>query len=219
MWVLAFSATVWPGLAHAQKPAENLVSELRTIRPSVPGLELEVVERDRFLSLENATGATIVVKGYDDEPYLRFGKDRRVEVNIRSSSKYVNDDRFGRRPVPPRADSGATPRWQLVSSDGSYRWFDHRIHYMSPGTPEEVTDVDARTKIFDWSVPMTLNGRPVRALGTLTWEPDSDPCTSVAPIAAIAAAIAAALVAAVLLRRRRRPGAEPRARKAGKEAW
>jgi len=223
--VLLACLVAWPGLAPAQESgnrdsSKNLVSELRAIEPDVPGLELEVIERDRFLRLRNETGKQILVEGYDDEPYLRFATNGRVEVNTRSPSKYVNEDRFGRRPVPEQADSSATPRWEPVSSDGSYQWFDHRIHYMAPGTPEEVTDEAKRTKIFDWSVPMAVGGRPVRALGTLMWEPDEESDSSVVPIIAAGVGLAA-LVAGLglFLGRRRRKPAPAAAAKPTKEAW
>jgi len=213
---LALTAA-WPTSVCAQETSENLVSELRAVSPQTPGLELEVVGGDRFLRLVNETGGTVVVEGYDDEPYLRFREDSRVEVNARSPSRYVNEDRFGRRPVPPVADSSAPPRWQKVADDGAYRWFDHRIHYMTPGTPEEVTDEARRTTIFDWTVPMTVGGRPVRAVGTLSWQPEEDSGSSPVPFIVAGAGLAALLgVALLLLRRRRR---RPAAGGAADEAW
>ena len=62
------------------------------------------------------------------------------------------------RPTPRRP-----PKWQAVSRDGTYRWFDHRIHSMEKGTPPQVKDESMRTKIFDWDVPMTVGGAPVNA--------------------------------------------------------
>ena len=99
------------------------------------------------------------MKGYEDEPYLRFLPSRVVEVNTRAPSKYANEDRYALRPVPAQANSDATPKWQPVSRDGSYRWFDHRIHLMEKGKPPQVKDESKRTKIFDWDVPMTVGGR------------------------------------------------------------
>ena len=102
------------------------------------------------------------MKGYEDEPYLRFLPNRVVEENLRSPSKYANEDRYALTPLPPQANSDATPKWKPVSRDGSYRWFDHRIHSMEKGTPPQVKDEGVRTKIFDWRVPMTVGGAPVR---------------------------------------------------------
>jgi MYXO-CTERM domain-containing protein len=213
-------AAAWTGPASAQQSSdEHLVSELKGIRPEVPGLEMKVLERDRFLRLENKTDGTVVVIGYDDEPYLRLRGDGQVEVNTRSPSKYVNEDRFGKRPVPPQADSSASPRWQGVSSDGSYQWFDHRIHYMAPGVPEEVKDPAKTTKVFDWTVPLQVSGKPVRAVGTLNWQPDEDSGSSAAPLIAGGAGLAAIVAAAALLLRRRRRAPAPATAKPTKEAW
>ena len=211
-----------PAPAPAKEESGNLVSEVRAVRPPVPGLELAVVDGDRFLRLENGARAAIVVEGYDDEPYLRFRPDGTVQENIRSPSKYVNEDRYGRKPVPPQAQSGAAPRWRTVSTDGTRQWFDHRIHVMTPGTPQEVRDTSKRTKIFDWRVPITVDGRPVAALGTLTWEPDSSDSGGVsAGLIAGLAVLAAMLAAGAWLRLRRRRGrpAASRPDRSADEAW
>jgi hypothetical protein len=197
------------------------VSELRGVRPPAEGLELEVAGGDRFLALTNGTGRTVIVKGYDDEPYLRFLASRVVQVNERSPSKYANEDRYALRPVPSIADSDAPPRWRAVSDDGSYRWFDHRIHLMERGTPPQVKDEAKRTKIFDWSVPLTVGSAQAQALGTLEWVPDSDSGPS--PLMFVGAGLLGLLIGAgayLLVRRQRagRPAASAGAKPA-EEAW
>jgi hypothetical protein len=199
----------------------SVVSELQGVQPPVSGLELEVTGGDRFLLLTNGSGKEVIVKGYDEEPYLRFLPSRVVEVNTRSPSKYANEDRYALRPVPAQADSKATPKWQTVSSDGSYRWFDHRIHLMEKGTPPQVKDEGKRTKIFDWSVPMTVGGASAKALGTLEWVPESSSGTS--PLLFVGLGVLALLAAGggLALVRRRRADSEAggeRARPA-EEAW
>ena len=76
------------------------------------GLELEVSGGDRFLLLRNDTGKQVIVKGYEDEPYLRFLPNKVVEENTRSPSKYANEDRYALTPLPPQANSEAPPKWQ-----------------------------------------------------------------------------------------------------------
>src|SRR5688572_16036096 len=58
-----------------------VVSKLEGVQPPAQGLEVEVTGGDRFLVLTNGTDKEVVVKGYDDEPYLRFLPNRVVEVN------------------------------------------------------------------------------------------------------------------------------------------
>jgi hypothetical protein len=223
--------TLLVGPPNAFSADAGVVSELRGTRPAVSGLELEVADGDRFLSLRNETGKQVIVKGYEDEPYLRFLPNRVVEENLRSPSKYANEDRYALTPLPPQANSAAAPKWRAVSRDGSYKWFDHRIHSMERGTPPQVKDESVRTKIFDWRVPMTVGTAPVAAVGTLEWVPADSSGSSTGLIVALAAAAILALAAlAFLLTRRRRPRpavaagaasgepAEPR-REAADEAW
>jgi hypothetical protein len=198
----------------------SVVSELQGVRPPASGLELEVTGGDRFLLMTNGTGKEVIVKGYDDEPYLRFQPSRVVEVNVRSPSKYANEDRYALRPIPAIADSNATPRWRRVSSDASYRWFDHRIHLMEKGTPPQVKDESKRTKIFDWDVPMTIGGTAAKAQGTLEWVPESSSGTS--PLLFAGLAVLALLVVGgglALIRRRRADRPAERGPKPVEEAW
>ena len=198
-----------------------VVSELEGVQPPAEGLDLEVTGGDRFLVLTNGTSKEVVVKGYDDEPYLRFLPSRVVEVNTRAPSKYANEDRYALRPIPAEANSDATPKWQAVSRDGSYRWFDHRIHLMEKGKPPQVKDEDQRTKIFDWDVPMTVGGQPVKAVGTLEWVPASSSGTSpllFVGLGALALLIGAGALTLMRRRRRGRPASSGGPRPA-KEAW
>jgi hypothetical protein len=193
-------------------------SSLERLKPAVPGISMEVVGGDRFLTLTNKTGKVVLVKGYDDEPYLRFLASGVVQENRRSPSKYVNDDRFGLTPVPAIANSDAPPQWRTVSRNGTYKWFDHRTHSMERGIPPQVKDKAKRTKIFDWNVPMQVGGAPVVALGTLQWVPASDSSDSGMSTGAMVAIIAAAVLllgALAYLLSRRRGRAAPAAAGAG----
>jgi hypothetical protein len=199
-----------------------LVSEVRGLTPPIQGLEVSVVDGDYQLSLENKSGKTVIVEGYDGESYLRFLPDGTVQENKNSAAKYVNADRFGQTAIPDNITPESPVKWQPVASDGSYKWIDHRIHLTERGTPPQVKDPAKRTKIFDWRVPLEVNGERVRALGTLTWAPGSDSSggSSAPLIAGLVAAGVAVLAAALLLLRRWRgrlataPGdREP------KEAW
>ena len=198
-----------------------VVSKLEGLQPPASGLDLEVTGGDRFLVLTNGTSKEVVVKGYDDEPYLRFLPSRVVEVNTRAPSKYANEDRYALRPIPAQANSDAPPKWQAVSRDGSYRWFDHRIHLMEKGKPPQVKDEDQRTKIFDWDVPMTVGGQPVKAVGTLEWVPESSSGASPLLFVGLGALglLAGAGVVALMRRRRRDRPAAPGGPKPAEEAW
>jgi hypothetical protein len=200
---------------------QNYKTEVRAVKPPVSGLKLEPAGGDRFLVLRNETGKTVVVTGYDGDPYLRFKPDRVVEVNVNSPSKYVNEDRFGTLEPPASATPDATPRWKVVATNGSYKWFDHRTHWMEKTVPQQVKDRSKKTKIFDWDVPLEVGGRSVHVAGTLLWVPTSSSSgVSAALIVAIAVAALAVLAGIFLLLRRRGGRAADRPREeAAKEAW
>ena len=121
----------------------------------IPGLKVQVLNYGDRLLLQNRTGKTVTLEGYENEPYARLLPDGTVQVNQRSPATYLNNDPYANATVPKTADAKAAPVWKTIEGDNRYETHDHRIHWMSPGTvPEKVTDQDVRTKVFDWSVPV-----------------------------------------------------------------
>lgn len=207
-------------MTGAEGKSANFESEVRAVIPPVNGLDLSVIGGDELLELRNDSGRTVIVKGYDNEPYLRFLPNGSVERNLAAPATYLNADRQGLAPIPKIANAKARPQWKRVSGDGRFRWFDHRIHITTKGTPRELRNVKDKKKIFNWTVPLTVDGRPARATGTLFFDPTSSSGGGF-PVVAIVIPLLAALVALavfVLLRRRRSTGGGPK-KKAGGEAW
>jgi MYXO-CTERM domain-containing protein len=205
--------------AYAHEGDPRFRSELSGIEPRAEGLEVEVLNYDDSLELRNRSGEDVLVRGYDDEPYVRILADGTVQVNTRSPAYYLNDDRYAEVDVPPEADAAAPPQWKTLDTSGIYAWHDHRIHYMSEGTPPQVRDEGERTDVFDYSVPIEVGGRAAAVTGTLVWVGEDDGAP-VWPFIALGAA-ALALVALVAVRRRRgRPEVDSAEAGAGsKEAW
>jgi hypothetical protein len=202
-----------PANAHEGNP--NYRSEITAVEPSVPGLEADVVNFDDSLELRNETAETVVVLGYDGEPYLRMQPDGTVEVNQRSPSFYLNQDRLAESEVPASADEDAPPDWRLANDAGEYAWHDHRIHYMGTGIPGQVADEGTETKIFDYRIPILVGDERVQIEGTLTWV-GQDEGFPLAALVALGAAAALAVLVVLLVRRRRR--SRDRAAEPG-EAW
>lgn len=198
---LILTAMVAPGaLAHGGNP--DFRSEFRAITPAVPGLEIQVLNYDDRLLLINRTGKTVILRGYEREPYARLRSDGTVEVNRRSPSYYLNEERYGGTPVPKSASPDAPPEWSEVSKTGRFESHDHRIHWMSKGaTPPQVTDKDKRTKVFDWSVPIQVGTERAAVTGSLFWEPSSGGGIPAGAIAALAALVALTVVLFVVSRR------------------
>jgi hypothetical protein len=193
-------------LAHQGNP--NYRSVIDRVSPTVSGLRLQVLNLDDRLELQNTSGKTVVVQGYQGEPYARILGNGTVQVNHNSPAFYLNDDRFAAVKVPANAKPGATPDWQVVDRAGRFQWHDHRIHWMSKVAPKQVTDTSKRTKVFDWTVPVQVGSTKGAVSGTLFWAGSAGGGTPVAAYAGLGA-IALLGLGAVMVVRRRRGGAAP----------
>jgi hypothetical protein len=204
-----------PALAHEGNP--DYRSVVTGFNPDVSGVEVEVLNFDDSLRLQNQSGETVTVEGYEAEPYFRIQPDGTVEVNERSPSLYLNRDRFAQVDVPDRADPEAPPQWHVESESGQFAWHDHRSHYMGEGTPPQVTDESVRTKVFDYEIPMQVGDRTVNLLGTLYWVGEDDSLPLLPFVGLGIFMLASAVVVIVIRRRRRVPG--DREGKKTREAW
>ena len=190
--------------AAAHGGNEKFRSQFESIRPQVPGVTIEVLNYDDRLLMINRTGKTVAITGYEREPYARLRGDGTVEVNRRSPTHYLNEERYGGTPVPTSADPKAPPQWQTVSRTGRFEWHDHRIHWMSKDTvPPQVKDEDKRTKVFDWRVPIRVGSQPAQLTGTLFWQPATASGVPTAAIAALVVLVLTTLVLFLVTRRRR----------------
>lgn len=190
-------------LAHGGNP--QFRSVFHRVHPAVPGLQVQVLNYDDRLLLVNRTGKTVLVRGYEREPYARLRADGTVEVNKNSPAFYLNEERYGGTPVPKGADAKSPPQWSFVSKTSRFETHDHRIHWMSKdATPPQVKDEDKRTKVFDWRVPIEVGSERAAVTGTLFWTPSSG---GGIPGGAIVALVVLVLltVGLFLLTRRARP--------------
>jgi ABC-type spermidine/putrescine transport system permease subunit II len=77
------------------------------------------------------------------------------------------------------------------------------MHWMSESDPEAVTDKDVRTKVFDWKVPIVVDGRTGAIAGTLFWTPLPSSGPPLPLIIAFIVLVVPLVVAVVVVRRRR----------------
>jgi hypothetical protein len=181
-------------------------SVVRALAPHVDGISLQVLGGDDRFQLTNRSQETVLVQGYDKEPYARITPDGTVVVNHNSPAYYLNNDRYGAVTVPETASARATPDWHVLDKTGVFEWHDHRMHYMSRDVPPIVKDKTQRTKVFDYTIPIKIDAAQGQILGTLWWAPSKD---GGAPVGAFVAFVVVALggaVAVLLARRRRGPG-------------
>jgi hypothetical protein len=204
--------------AHGGNP--NYRSVVHGITPHVPGLQVRVLDFDNRMQLYNTGHHNILIYGYQHDPYARMLPDGTVEVNTHSPAYWVDQERFGNVPVPASAGANKPPHWQVVDKAGEFDWHDHRMHWMSTSLPNQVTDKSKKTKIFDYRIPMRVDGKPETLTGTLYWV--GLPGGSAPPWALISLGVVVlAGGAAVLLVRRRRSGAgkPTKPTEPSKEAW
>ena len=147
----------------------DYLSQVSAIQPSEQGLTAVVLQRDDRLRLTAERPTTVF--GDEGEQYLRF-TDGGVLRNANSPATYLNEERYGGVPLPEGVGAKAKPRWERVAPGRSYEWHDHRIHWMSTIPPPKVRDdPDQRQRVFDWRVPIEVEGRRGAIAGTLDYEP------------------------------------------------
>jgi hypothetical protein len=176
----------------------NYRTRVLAITPAVPGLTVRVVEAGGKLELINHSGQTVVVLGYDNEPYLRVSPSG-VDENQHSPSTWSNRSVLPPKTRPPAGlDPSAPPQWRRISSTPVAIWHDHRSHWAGPGDPPAVRADRGRTQVVvpDWRVPLRIGSQTVVVSGEITWVPGPSPWPWIGA--------AVLLCAAVLLAARRR---------------
>ena len=186
-----------PAAADAAGPGDFL-STITEISPATPGVAAEIQGGDAFLVLTVDPGRTVIVEGYQGEPYLRFQPDGTVERNRLSTATYLNDDRRGQVALPPEvqaADADTEPVWEPVGSGGTYAWHDHRTHWMSDASPQVDRGQAVEGAYDPWRVPLVVDGARVEVRGTLTY------ASLVSPLPYVAVVVLSAALVLLWLRR------------------
>lgn len=217
IWTAAILLLALPGTAVAHGGNPNYRSVINELLPPNPGVEFEVIDYDADIRITAQPGTTVDLAGYDGEPYARILDDGRVEVNRRSRALYLNSDRYGTAEIPDDVDPEAEPEWEEIRSDGVFQYHDHRSHWMSPEDPEDVRDKTERTKVFDYEIPIVVDGTESTLLGTLWWVGPSQGSKLPFILAGLAVLLAAG--AATLVVRRRRAGDQEPRTDDSTEAW
>jgi hypothetical protein len=192
--IVLLVATAGPASADPAKPGDY-TSGVTHVDPPTSAVSVKVVGGDGFLELTVARGHDVIVDGYSGGPWLHVRPDGTVEENQNSPATYQNATRFG-APVPPNitadTETKEPPVYKTVATGGVYAWHDHRIHWMSPQPPPNVTRGDLVYP--DWTVPMIVDGAAVTVHGRLVY------VKAISPIPWFALAIVA-LVAVVVVGR------------------
>lgn len=187
-WLVGLAA---PASAHGQsdKPRPgDFASRILAVENRIAGVEVSLIADGDEIEVTNDSGRTLIVPGYQGEPYLRLD-DRGVWENRRSPAVYLNADRDASTAVPGTADPEAEPKWRRVSGSNGFRWHDHRIHWMGDGRPPAAErDPSATHVILRWSLDVVADGDDIMTVrGDLRWFPTPSPWPWVAAGAVVAA--------------------------------
>ena len=193
-----------PGaLAHAGNP--DYRSVIDKVTPHVPNVTFQVLSYDSYLQLLDQHGHEVTIYGYEGEPYARILKDGTVQVNERSPALYLDENRYAEVQVPPIANAKAAPKWKTFDHSATFLWHDHRMHYMSPSLPPQVKDQSKKTKVFNYEIPIRVDGKKGAIDGTLFWVgPANTPKTPFIIAGVVFVLVGGAFV--LIVRRRRRLG-------------
>jgi hypothetical protein len=157
---------------HPGSTLTGYVSTVSAVVPNILGVNALVLGGDDRLRISNYSGKTIVVLGYEGEPYLRFDKSG-VYANTLSPAAHLNRFRRPRPLQPGVADPSASPRWRRVAPGVTYEWHDHRIHWTGHEPPRGVQEHrDRIQRIFTWRVPGRADGARFAISGFLGYAPN-----------------------------------------------
>jgi hypothetical protein len=209
--------TAPPAAAHSNPT--NYVTAVVSVQPAVKGLDVTTTRDGSWLTIANQSARTVTVSGYEHDAYLKITAHG-IWRNTLSPATYLNDDlTIGE--IPRAANAAATPDWQQISASNSYRFHDHRIHWMSNDRPAVVAQDPSRPHLIkNWTIGLLVDGTPVTVAGTLSWAPSG----SAAPYwflgsLCVVLAIAFAVVMAVEDRRNKAINGGPRPKKDAMEVW
>jgi hypothetical protein len=200
----------------------NYLSVIERVTPGVPGISARVRESDDFIELRDRGGQEVTIYGYEREPYARILRNRTVQVNQRSPATYLDTGFSPTGSVPAKADPKAPPEWKTESHDGTFAWFDHRTHYLAAGVPVQVKDASHKTKVFDYEVPLRIDGRKGAIDGTLFWVGGAGASEPPILIVGIVVVLVGLVALALVMRRRRGGGGRggsDRERRLTAEVW
>jgi hypothetical protein len=200
--------------AHVGGKLKGFVSTVTGFRPEIVGVRVVVVGGGTQLRLSNRSGQTVVIFGYQHDPYLRFSRSV-VAVNMHSPTSFATGGINSGKAMPPRPST--KPLWRKVARGVTYTWHDNRIHWGGEVPPDIVKAAPEQAhRIRNWNVSGQANGRDFAIAGVLDYVPP--PGTKAVggggsrswplPVALGGAGLlAAAFVVARRKRRARRPGA------------
>ena len=164
--VVAIATLTLPTMALAHE-SPLLGTDYRAQVDAIPaGIDVLSVGGDDRLAIVRTDATEVIVLGYGGEPYLRLDAQG-VWENANSPAVALNAERA---PDGPLEGTSRPPEWRRVDDGRVALFHDHRSHWMASQPPLEVReDPTAQRTIFDWAVPLVIDGEAAEITGTLSW--------------------------------------------------
>jgi len=168
--VLVLDASVAPPAdAHAGDPTIHPVID--AVDPPVAGVTVRLAASvTAQLVVANPTPVPVSVLDPNDEPFLRIGPDG-VFANKASPWWYLTESPNGDASVPDDAHPGVPARWEQVSAEPAWGWFEHRLHPTARHAPADVVRTHKTATLARWSIPFFSGGQPFRVRGRIVYQP------------------------------------------------
>lgn len=163
---VALATIALPTAAFAHE-SPLLATDYRAQVDAFPaGVDVLSIGGDDRLAIVRTGADEVLVLGYGGEPYLRLD-DAGVWENINSPAVALNAERA---PDGPLEGTNRPPAWRQIDDGRVALFHDHRSHWMASQPPLEVrADPSVPRTIFDWTVPLVIDGEPAEITGTLSW--------------------------------------------------
>lgn len=146
-------------------------TRLLTLEPAWDGVTVQL--RSTLapqILLANHSAKTIEILDAAGRAFLRFAPQG-VFADFATAAWY-NTYSTARLTVPPYArDPAAPPRWQRISDENQWGWFDPRLATTGVKIPAEVVVADVSTGFGAWSVPARIDDQPTAIEGEYRYSP------------------------------------------------
>lgn len=146
---IVLSASAIPASAHGIGGIGPTDSEtvITSIKPPTNAFAINPIENGQKMQLTRTGNKDIVVLGVDSEPYILINS-KGTFLNEKSATRIINRSTNSTVPVSESneefsktsGDPRTTPKWIKQSSKQTYKWHDHRAHYMGT-VPNGVTEL------------------------------------------------------------------------------
>jgi hypothetical protein len=197
-----------PTPAHAHGGDPTLVTEYLGTSPPLPDavvIQVRTTAGEQMV-VQNNSATVLEVDDPGKRPFLRISSAG-VQADVAAPFFHASlNPPDASLQLPSFAGDYAPARWEQVSADDAWGWFDPRLHPFEPGKEPSARPVPKGVRgeavIADWQIPMRYGTQDASANGALERRPldGAFRATVAAPPAGLTAVVAQGSPPALLLR-------------------